>query len=89
MSSTTNPYADSDAESDARWKVAEEFRQAFAALSLDQKLATLCRVELDMLGDAINTVVSAASKAADKIVDTVTGCETSGAKPADGGSTAL
>jgi hypothetical protein len=89
MSSPNNPYADSDAEREARWKVADEVRQAFATLSLDQKIATLFRVELDMLGDAVNTVLSAASKAADKIVDTVTGCEASGSEPANGGSTAL
>ena len=89
MSSPTNPYAESDAEREARWKVADEVRQAFATLSFDQKIATLFRVELDMLGDAINTVVSAASTVADKIVDTVTGCETSGSEPNTGGSTAL
>lgn len=42
-------------------------RQAFSALPLDQKFSTLIRIELDMLGDAVDTVVSAASKVVDDI----------------------
>jgi hypothetical protein len=42
-------------------------RKAFAALPFEQKISTLIRVELDMLGDAVNSVMSAASKAADEI----------------------
>ena len=42
-------------------------RQAFSALPFDQKFSTLIRIELDMLGDAVDTVVSAASKVVDDI----------------------
>jgi len=44
--------------SDAR-STADNVRQAFAGLPLDQKISTLIQVELDMLGDAVNSVVSA------------------------------
>ena len=42
-------------------------RQAFSALPFDQKFSTLIKIELDMLGDAVDTVVSAASKVVDDI----------------------
>lgn len=42
-------------------------RQAFSALPWDQKFTTLLKIELDMLGDAVDTVVSAASKVVDDI----------------------
>lgn len=45
----------------------EHVRQAFAALPFDQKFSTLIRIELDMLGDAVDTVASAASKVVDDI----------------------
>jgi hypothetical protein len=48
---------------------ADDVRKAFAALSFDQKIATLVRVELDMLGDAVNTVAAAASRVADDIAN--------------------
>ena len=50
---------------------AEEVRKAFAALTFEQKITTLIRVELDMLGDAVKTVVDAASKVADDIANAV------------------
>lgn len=46
---------------------ADAVRKAFSALPFEQKISTLIRVELDMLGDALNSVMSAASKAADEI----------------------
>jgi uncharacterized spore protein YtfJ len=46
---------------------ADHVRQAFSALPLDEKFSTLIRIELDMLGDAVDTVVSAASKVVDDI----------------------
>jgi DsbC/DsbD-like thiol-disulfide interchange protein len=46
---------------------AEAVRKAFAALPFEQKITTLIKVELDMLGDAVSSVMSAASKAADEI----------------------
>ena len=42
-------------------------RQAFSALPFDEKFSTLIKIELDMLGDAVDTVVSAASKVVDDI----------------------
>ena len=46
---------------------AEAVRKAFAALPLEKKVATLVRVELDMLGDVANGVASAASSAFDEL----------------------
>jgi hypothetical protein len=57
-----------------------KIRDAFSALPFDQKISTLIRVELDMLGDAINTVMSAASKAADDIANAL-GREESKSEP--------
>jgi hypothetical protein len=59
--------------SDAR-SAAEDVRQAFAGLPLDQKVSTLIQVELDMLGDAVNSVVGAVSKVVD---DLAKACEPS------------
>lgn len=63
---------------------ADDVRQAFSGLPFEQKISTLIRIELDMLGDAVDTVVSAASKAVD---DIATACsEPSGTKtPSSGG----
>lgn len=62
-------------------------RQAFSALPFDQKFSTLIRIELDMLGDAVDTVVSAASK----VVDDIARCcecseQTASATPGAAGS---
>ena len=54
---------------DANDKAAEDVRRAFAALPFDQQISTLLRIELDMVGDAVDTVVSAASRAANDIAD--------------------
>jgi hypothetical protein len=54
---------------DADDSATRTIREAFSALPFDKKISTLIRVELDMLGDAINTVMSAASRAADEISD--------------------
>lgn len=62
---------------------ADDFRQAFSGLPFEQKVLTLIRIELDMLGDAVETVVSAASKAVD---DIATACsEPSATKTASSG----
>jgi hypothetical protein len=58
-----------DKENDARSGAAEEVRRAFAALSFDQQVSTLIRIELDMVGEVVDTVVSAASRAANNIAD--------------------
>lgn len=47
---------------------ADDVRQAFAGLPLDEKVSTLIQVELDMVGDAVSTVVSAVSKAVDDVL---------------------
>jgi hypothetical protein len=66
--------SDSGSKTDDARRAAEDVRQAFAGLPLDQKVATLIQVELDMLGDAVNTVVTAVSKAVD---DLAKACEPS------------
>lgn len=48
---------------------ADDVRTAFSALAFDQKISTLIQIELDMLGDAAEAVVSAASKAIDEIAN--------------------
>jgi DNA-directed RNA polymerase specialized sigma24 family protein len=63
----------SSAESKATSDAADAVRKAFAALPFEQKVATLMRVELDMLGDVVETVVNAASRAADEIADALSG----------------
>jgi hypothetical protein len=55
---------------------ADAVRRAFAALPFEEKISTLLRVELDMVGDAVETVVNAASRVADDIADAFSGkCE--------------
>ena len=63
---------------------AEDIRKAFAALPFEQKISTLIRVELDMLGDAVNSVMSAASKAADEISKAFTEAESEEASATSG-----
>jgi hypothetical protein len=57
---SANPYGKGSA--------ADGVRQAFANLQLDEKVSTLIRIELDMVGDAFDWAVSAVSKAADEVV---------------------
>ena len=66
---------------------AEAVRKAFAALPFEQKITTLIRVELDMLGDAVNSVMSAASKAADEISKAFTEAERADEPAASSGTT--
>ena len=63
----------SSAETNAASDAADAVRKAFAALPFEQKVATLLRVELDMVGDVVETVVNAASRAADEIAETLSG----------------
>jgi hypothetical protein len=46
---------------------AEEVRKAFSGLPLEQKLSTLVKIELDMLGDAVDSVVCAVSSSIDEV----------------------
>jgi hypothetical protein len=48
---------------------AEEVRRAFAGLPFDEQVSTLIRIELDMVGEVVDTVVSAASRAADDLAN--------------------
>ena len=76
MNESTNQDAQSGTGSEGRntGNAADHVRRAFAGLPLDQKISTLVQVELDMLGDAVNSVVSAVSKAVD---DLAKACESS------------
>ena len=68
----------------SRRAAAEAVRKAFGALPFGDKLSTLVKVELDMLGDLADSMFSAAERVADEIVDVFT-CsdEASGAQPAE------
>lgn len=64
-------------ESGATGRTTDDVRQAFSALPFDQKISTLIRIELDMVGDAVEAVASAASKALDEVANACTGHSTS------------
>ena len=70
---TNNTGSGSTAEDAARRAV----RDAFAALPLDQRLIALVEVELDIVGDAAQSVVSTLSKAADEFVNAFKAAESS------------
>jgi hypothetical protein len=78
MSASTHNANNDDARSET--KAADDVRQAFSGLPFEQQVSTLIRIELDMLGDAVETVISAASKAVDDIANACT--EPSGTKTA-------
>jgi len=46
---------------------ADEVRKAFAALPFEERISTLIKVELDMVGDAVENVVNAVSDAIDEV----------------------
>jgi hypothetical protein len=73
--------------SDAR-SAADDVRQAFAGLPLDQKISTLIQVELDMLGDAVGSVVSAVSRAVDDLARACESSEQSGSATSGAGGQA-
>jgi hypothetical protein len=74
----------SSSETKAASDAADAVRKAFAALPFEQKVATLLRVELDMVGDVVETVVNAAARAADEIAEAFSGkCQ---AEPGAAGS---
>jgi transcriptional regulator len=54
--------------SEPEHSAAENIRRAFAALPLDQRISTLIRIELDLVGDVADAIISAVSKAADEAV---------------------
>ena len=71
MSTTTHDEGSNDTRSgnSSAKSAADDVRQAFSGLPFEQKFSTLIRIELDMLGDAVDAVVSAASKAVDDIAN--------------------
>jgi hypothetical protein len=72
-------------ERDASSDAAEEVRRAFAALPFDQQISTLIRIELGMVGEAVETVVSAASKANDLADALNRGCSSNAEPQGTGG----
>ncbi len=70
---TKSTGSENTAEDSARRAV----RDAFAALPLDQKLIALVEVELDLLGDATQSVVNTVSKAADEFFSAFRAAESS------------
>lgn len=55
---------------------AEAVRKSFASLSLEKKLSTLLRIELDLVGDIAEVVVATANRVVDEV-----GRAFSGSKP--------
>ena len=47
---------------------ADEVRKSFAELPYEQRISTLIKVELDMVGDAVEKVVNEVSSAIDELV---------------------
>ena len=62
-------------------------RKAFSALPFEQKISTLIRIELDMLGDAVDTVVAAASEVVDDFARCCERAEQTASSPGAAGST--
>lgn len=69
MNTTTHDEGSNESRSgnSSAKNAADDVRQAFSGLPFEQKISTLIRIELDMIGDAVDAVVSAASKAVDDI----------------------
>ncbi len=91
MSESTNQTGESKAgpAGASPGSAADDVRQAFGALPLDLKISTLIQVEMDMLGDAVKSVVSAVSKVVDDVARACDSTETSGsATSSAGGQTA-
>ena len=76
-------------DTSAQDAAAETVRRAFAALPLEQKLSTLVRVELDLLGDIADGVASAASKAVDEMARAFNNARTSSSGEPNTGSTGV
>jgi hypothetical protein len=70
-------------ESAARQAAAKAVREAFGALPFGDKLSTLVKVELDMLGDVADCIVSTAEKVADEFARAFDCCESSAASHPD------
>jgi hypothetical protein len=62
-------FDQSDSSSNANSAAAEEIRKLFASLNWDERISTLARVELDMVGDLVDAVVSGASRMVDEVAE--------------------
>ncbi len=67
----------------ANTSAAEDVRRAFGALPLGERLSTLIKVEMDMVGDVADAIVAAASRVADDIVDACAGPDQATQAPSD------
>jgi hypothetical protein len=68
MSSNPNTDTGGSARRDAyETGEAEAVRRSFASLSMEKKLSTLLRIELDLVGDIADAVVSAANRVVDEL----------------------
>jgi len=87
MTESTNEGAKSETGSGGNTgrSAADNVRQAFAGLPLDQKILTLIQVEIDMLGDAVSSVVSAVSRAVDDVARACESSEQSGSATSSAG----
>ena len=90
MTESTNEGAKSETGSRGGGQpgAADNVRKAFAGLPLDQKISTLIQVELDMLGDAVESVVSVVSRAVDEVVSAFAPSQQSGEQAAASSSNA-
>ncbi|MBI3650362.1 MAG: hypothetical protein HY231_04875 [Acidobacteria bacterium] len=71
---TTNSTTASSSEAD-------EVRRVFAALPFEQRLATLFKVELDLVADVVENVAAAVSNTVDEVADYIN-CVVSSDHPA-------
>jgi hypothetical protein len=72
-------------ESSAREAAARAVREAFGALPFGDKLTTLVKVELDMLGDVADYLVSAAESVGDEVARAFDCCEPDTSSPSGAG----
>ncbi len=70
MSSDTDT---SEGNQDNQPGAADEVRKAFSALPLGDRFSTLLKVEIDLLGDVAESVLTGASRALDEICDVIIG----------------
>ena len=75
--STNDETKSTGSESTADDAARRAVQEAFSALPLDQRLIALVEVELDLLGDAAESVFNTVSKAADEFVSAFKSAEAS------------
>src|SRR5689334_18193636 len=74
-------------EASAASAAADEVRKGFAALPFEEQIVTLLRIEFDMVGDVVETVFNAATRAMDEIVETFSSMGQADCGTADGDAT--